>query len=192
MGRDQTNTTSDTSRRSLLKIAALGSAAATLTALYPALGAAREIVSSTPDSDKQRPEVHYPAVQPFELDEITISDLQDGMKSGKFTARFLVEKYSSRIDDVDQRGPAINSVIEMNPDALWIAAALDQERKAKGPRGPLHGIPVLIKDNIDTADRMMKMCIRDRPSAASVPDEGIGSAFRQWQLGCERVRELSE
>jgi amidase len=139
----------------LLKIAALGSAAATLTALYPALGAAREIVSSTPDSDKQRPEVHHPAVQPFELDEITISDLQDGMKSGKFTARFLVEKYSSRIDDVDQRGPAINSVIEMNPDALWIAAALDQERKAKGPRGPLHGIPVLIKDNIDTADRMM-------------------------------------
>jgi amidase len=155
MGRDQTNTTSDTSRRSLLKIAALGSAAATLTALYPALGAAREIAFSTPDSDKQRPEVHYPEVQPFELDEITISDLQDGMKSGKFTARSLVEKYSSRIDDVDQRGPAINSVIEMNPDALSIAAALDQERKAKGPRGPLHGIPVLIKDNIDTADRMM-------------------------------------
>jgi len=155
MGRDQTNITSDTSRRSLLKIAALGSTAATLTALYPALGAAREIASSTPDSDKQRPEVHYPSVQPFELDEITISDLQEGMKTGKFTARFLVEKYSSRIDDVDQRGPAINSVIEMNPDALWIAAALDQERKAKGPRGPLHGIPVLIKDNIDTADRMM-------------------------------------
>ena len=155
MGRDQTNTTSDTSRRSLLKIAALGSAAATLTALYPALGAAREIAFSTPDSDKQRPEVHYPEVQPFELDEITISDLQDGMKSGKFTARSLVEKYSSRIDDVDQRGPAINSVIEMNPDALSIAAALDQERKAKGPRGPLHGIPVLIKDNIDTAERMM-------------------------------------
>jgi amidase len=155
MGRDQTNITSDTSRRSLLKIAALGSTAATLTALYPALGAAREIASSTPDSDKQRPEVHYPSVQPFELDEITISDLQEGMKTGKFTARFLVEKYSSRIDDVDQRGPAINSVIEMNPDALSIAAALDQERKAKGPRGPLHGIPVLIKDNIDTADRMM-------------------------------------
>ena len=155
MGRDQTNITSDTSRRSLLKIAALGSTAATLTALYPALGAAREIASSTPDSDKQRPEVHYPSVQPFELDEITISDLQEGMKTGKFTARFLVEKYSSRIDDVDQRGPAINSVIEMNPDALWIAAALDQERNAKGPRGPLHGIPVLIKDNIDTADRMM-------------------------------------
>jgi amidase len=155
MGRDQTNITSDTSRRSLLKIAALGSTAATLTALYPALGAAREIASSTPDSDKQRPEVHYPSVQPFELDEITISDLQEGMKTGKFTARFLVEKYSSRIDDVDQRGPAINSVIEMNPDALSIAAALDQERNAKGPRGPLHGIPVLIKDNIDTADRMM-------------------------------------
>src|ERR1039458_9575360 len=109
MGRDQTNTTSDTSRRSLLKIAALGSAAATLTALYPALGAAREIAFSTPDSDKQRPEVHYPEVQPFELDEITISDLQDGMKSGKFTARSLVEKYSSRIEEIDKHGPAIRS-----------------------------------------------------------------------------------
>src|ERR1022692_4949830 len=111
MGRDQTNTTRETSSRSLLKIAARGSAAATLTALYPALGAAREIAFSTPDSDKQRPEVHYPEVQPFELDEITISDLQDGMKSGKFTARSLVEKSSSRMADVDQRGAAINSVI---------------------------------------------------------------------------------
>jgi len=77
------------------------------------------------------------------------------MKSGRFTARSLVEKYSARIEEVDKRGPALNSIIEMNPDALAIADTLDQERKAKGPRGPLHGIPVLIKDNIDTADRMM-------------------------------------
>ena len=91
----------------------------------------------------------------FELDEITISELQDGMKSGKFTARSLVEKYTSRIDEIDKRGPAVNAMIELNPDALSIAEALDQERKAKGARGPLHGIPVLIKDNIDTADRMM-------------------------------------
>src|SRR5687767_13410982 len=91
----------------------------------------------------------------FELDELTISDLQDGLKSGKFTARSLVRKYLDRIDEVDKNGPAINSVIEINPDALSIAESLDRERKEKGPRGPLHGIPILIKDNIDTADRMM-------------------------------------
>ena len=77
------------------------------------------------------------------------------MKSGKFTARALVEKYSARIDEIDKQGPTVNAIIEMNPDALAVADELDRERKAKGPRGPLHGIPVLIKDNIDTADRMM-------------------------------------
>jgi amidase len=90
----------------------------------------------------------------FELDELTISELQQGMSSGKFTARSLVKKYLDRIDDVDKDGPRINSVIEINPDGLSIAEQLDRERKDKGPRGPLHGIPILIKDNIDTADRM--------------------------------------
>src|ERR1700723_3959967 len=134
-----------TSRRSFLKTTLIGGPTATLVPLYPALGAAREISSSIP----------VPEIKPFELDEITISDLQDGMKSGKFTARSLVEQYSARIDEIDKHGPAINSVLELNPDAFSIADQLDQERKAKGPRGPLHGIPVLIKDNIDTADRMM-------------------------------------
>jgi len=132
-------------RRSFLKTAALGSAAAGLAPLYPALGAAREI-APTPSLD---------TVKPFELDEITISELQEGMKSGKFTARSLVEKYSARIDEIDKEGPALNSVIELNPDAISIADTLDRERKEKGPRGPMHGIPVLIKDNIDTADKMM-------------------------------------
>jgi len=132
------------SRRGFLQSAVTASASA---ALYPALGAAREI---TPPTTPAAPEV-----KPFELDEITISELQDGMKSGKFTARSLVEKYSARIAEIDKNGPAVNAIIEMNPDALSIADALDQERKAKGPRGPLHGVPVLIKDNIDTADRMM-------------------------------------
>jgi amidase len=132
-------------RRSFLKATLVGGAAATLTPLYPALGAARETASASP----------APEIKPFELDEITISDLQDGMKSGKFTARSLVEKYSARIDEIDKHGPAINSILELNPDALSIADALDEERKAKGPRGPMHGIPVLIKDNIGTADRMM-------------------------------------
>jgi amidase len=94
-------------------------------------------------------------VKPFELDEITIAELQDGMKSGKYTARSIAELYLARIEAVDKNGPSINSVIETNPDALAIADALDKERKEKGPRGPLHGIPVLLKDNIDTADRMM-------------------------------------
>ena len=115
--------------------------------LYPALAAARELGAA--------PAAPPPQVQAFELDEITIAELQEGMTSGKFTARSLVEKYAARIQEVDKSGPALNAVIEMNPDADSIADALDQERKAKGPRGPLHGIPVLIKDNIDTSDKMM-------------------------------------
>ena len=135
------------SRRYFLKTTLIGGATATLIPLYPALGAPRVFASS----------VTPPEIKPFEIDEITISDLQDGMKSGKFTARSLVEKYSARIEEIDKdkHGPAINSILELNPDALSIADALDEERKAKGPRGPMHGIPVLIKDNIDTADRMM-------------------------------------
>jgi amidase len=136
---------SHTSRRSFLKSTAIGSTLATLTPLYPALGAARELSPGLPAE----------GVKPFELDEITIPELQEGMKSGKFTARSLVEKYSSRIDEIDKHGPSLNSIIEMNPDALAIADELDREERAKGPRSPLHGIPVLIKDNIDTADKMM-------------------------------------
>src|SRR5450432_4111753 len=135
-----------TSRRSFLQSTiATGTAAA----LYPAMGSARANAAAGPDPKPA------PDVRQFELEEITISELQDGMKSGKFTARSLVEKYSARIDEVDKHGPAVNAVIEMNPEALAIADALDQERKSKGARGPLHGIPVLIKDNIATADRMM-------------------------------------
>jgi amidase len=96
-----------------------------------------------------------PPVKSFELDEATIVALQDGMKSGKFTARSLTEKYLARIQEIDRSGPGVNAVIEVNPDALAIADALDAERKSKGLRGPMHGIPVLIKDNIGTADRMM-------------------------------------
>jgi amidase len=90
----------------------------------------------------------------FELDELTLADLQAGLSSGKFTARSLAESYLARIAEIDRGGSALRSVIETNPDALAIADALDRERKQKDARGPLHGIPVLIKDNIDTADRM--------------------------------------
>jgi amidase len=128
-------------RRSFLQSAVTSTAA---TVMYPVLGGARAVAPAKPAS---------PEVKPFELDEITITELQEGMKSGKFTARSLVEKYSARVEEIDK--PTVNAIIEMNPDAEAMAKALDQERKAKGPRGPLHGIPVLIKDNIDTADRMM-------------------------------------
>ncbi len=98
--------------------------------------------------------VAAPSSAPFELDEVTLDALRQGLASGKFTARALAEKYLTRIDAIDRRGPAVNAVIELNPDALQIADELDRERRAKGPRGPLHGISVLIKDNIATADRM--------------------------------------
>jgi amidase len=91
---------------------------------------------------------------PFELDEATVAQLQEGMQSGRYTARRLVDLYLARIDAIDRQGPTLRSVIEVNPDAETIAEALDAERRSKGPRGPLHGIPILIKDNIDTADRM--------------------------------------
>ena len=91
---------------------------------------------------------------PFELEEATIAELQAGMKSGKYTARGLTAAYAQRIDALDRKGPALRAVLEVNPDALAQAEALDAERKAKGPRGLLHGVPVLVKDNIATRDRM--------------------------------------
>jgi amidase len=95
-----------------------------------------------------------PAPPPFNIEEATISDLQKRLESGEDTARSLVERYLARINTFDKNGPALRSVIELNPDALSIADRLDAERRAGKVRGPLHGIPLLIKDNIATADRM--------------------------------------
>jgi amidase len=141
-----------------------------------AIGANATLVA--PFAQKQSAAAAHSKV--FELDEMTISQLQDRMKSGRFTARSLVEKYLSRIDEIDKRGPRVNSVIEVNPDALNIADALDKERKEKGVRGPMHGIPVLIKDNIDTADRMTT-------SAGSLALEGSIAARDAFVV--QRLRE---
>ena len=94
------------------------------------------------------------ATQSFELDEATVASLSLDMASGKRTARGITEQYLARIAAIDKAGPILNSVIELNPDALRIADQLDVERRARGPRGPLHGIPVLVKDNLDSGDQM--------------------------------------
>lgn len=87
-------------------------------------------------------------------EEITISELQNGYKTGKFTIVEITQAYLDRIEEIDKNGPALNSVIQVNPDALEIAALLDEELKQGKIRGPMHGIPVLLKDNIDTRDKM--------------------------------------
>src|SRR5437879_5048396 len=88
------------------------------------------------------------------LEEATIAELQAAMASGRLKAHTLVEMYLARIHAIDRNGPQLRSILEINPEALTIARALDEERRMRGPRGPLHGIPVLLKDNIDTADRL--------------------------------------
>jgi amidase len=132
--------------------------------------------ASRPPADAQRG-ARPPA---FDLDEATITQLQDGMASGRYTARRLVELYTARIGAVDREGPALRSVIELNPDALSIADALDLERRTRGVRGPLHGIPVLLKDNIDTGDRMMT-------TAGSLALQGSSAARDAFVAG--RLRE---
>ncbi|HUI66047.1 MAG TPA: amidase [Bacteroidota bacterium] len=128
------------SRRSFLKTGLSGGA---LLATLPRMTVAGTIRPEAPAS-----------VEAADLDEKTIGELSDGMATGQYTARAITESYLARIDEVDRHGPMLKSVLEVNPDALDIADSLDKERKTKGPRGLLHGIPVLIKDNIDTADRM--------------------------------------
>jgi amidase len=89
-----------------------------------------------------------------ELFELTVIEALSRMEKGAITSHTLTERYLARIDAMDKRGPRVNAVIELNPDALAIAAQMDAERKAGHVRGPLHGIPILLKDNIDTADRL--------------------------------------
>jgi amidase len=125
----------------------LGTATAAIAmSAIPSIHAKAESASARP--------VSMPDVPAFELEEKTIAELQAGMQSGQYSARSLVAQYVGRIDALDRQGPVLRHVLETNPEALAIADALDAERKAGRVRGPLHGIPVLVKDNIDTADRM--------------------------------------
>jgi len=106
-------------------------------------------------TEKKKEETISDTEDSFELNEITITDLQEKMSSGKYSSEQITKLYLQRIEAIDKNGPKLNSVIEVNPDAVSIAKNMDEERKAGKTRGPLHGIPVLIKDNIDTADKMM-------------------------------------
>lgn len=117
-----------------------------LTAL--ALPALANLGCSTGDRPRQT------TVPSFELDELTLPELRSGQESGRFTAQSLTRKYLERIETIDRNGPKLNAVIELNPDAGASARELDRERKSGRVRGPLHGVPVLLKDNLDTADRM--------------------------------------
>src|SRR6476646_91508 len=95
------------------------------------------------------PSIH---AQAFEVAELAIADEARAMTEGRVTSKALVQAYLARIEAFDHRGPGLNALITLNPNALREAEALDLERAAKGPRGPLHGIPVIVKDNYSTAD----------------------------------------
>jgi amidase len=110
---------------------------------------------NTVSTGKKEDEKDDSYIDQFELNEVTITILQQKMQSKEYTSRSITEKYLKRIDAIDKAGPKLNAVIQLNPDALDIADAMDKERANGKVRGPLHGIPVLIKDNIDTGDKMM-------------------------------------
>ncbi|MCU0404833.1 MAG: amidase [Chitinophagaceae bacterium] len=133
-------------RRSFIQNTTAAGFSLTAVAALPACNSGEDSSGNkeTPDSFKDD----------FEFAEATIGDLQERMAGGKLTAEALTQAYLDRIAAIDKAGPKLNSVIELNPDALSIARQMDNERKAGKVRGPMHGIPVLIKDNIDTADKM--------------------------------------
>ena len=157
-------------RRGFLGVGALGGAATLAGACAPS--------GSPPPGDSSRG-YDIPA---FEFDEATVAQLQERMASGELTSRQLTQAYLDRIEALDRQGPTLRSVIETNPEALSIAAALDAERMAEGVRGPLHGIPVLLKDNIDTADRLTTTA-GSLALEGSIPEQDSGVARRLRAAG---------
>ena len=133
-------------RRDFLRYAAMGSTLALSGTATLGKGLQDEARAASPSRPASPPD--------FEFEEATIADLEAAMTTGRHTARSIADAYLARIEALDKRGPAVNSIIEINPDVLAIADRLDDQRRTGAPRGPLHGIPILIKDNIDTADRM--------------------------------------
>ena len=175
---ENTNTeSSDIDRRNFLRSAA-GIAVGVVGGAASA-GAIPGVASaSTPAVTLRRTRIEQPSV--FSLNEITIDDIQRGLTRGHFNVRSITELYLGRIEEIDRAGPGLRSIIEVNPDALNIAEAMDAERKAGKIRGPLHGIPVLVKDVVDTADRM-------HTTAGSMAL--VGSFARRDAFVAEKLRE---
>jgi len=147
-------------RRNFFKTAAIGSGSLAFAPLSSCVHST--ISTSTP-----------PDYSDFDLNELTIADLQQKMSSGVLTSEEITRKYLSRIEGLDKKGPKLCAVIEVNPDALAIARQMDVERKSGKIRGPLHGIPVLIKDNIDTGDKMQTTAGSNALIGAPAPDDAI-------------------
>jgi amidase len=139
---------------------------------------AREVLDREAGSSLMRGPQPYP-VSDFELDEVSITELHAGMASGRWTAREITQLYLDRIAEVDRQGPTLRSIIELNPDALEVAGELDREREAGQVRGSLHGIPILLKDNIATHDGMTTTA-GSYALEGSVPpeDSGVARALR--------------
>jgi amidase len=163
-------------RRKFLQLAALGGSAL-VTTPSPAVASAQRHTSS-PSS----------GVKPFELDEATIAELQSRLAFRRLSAVALAKKYLDRIEQIDRRGPALRSVIELNPDCLSIAAGVDRERRSNDPRGPLHGIPIVVKDNIDRHDRMTtrigvaRTTFTGHPLVASLMNDSLAAMRRHGAI----------
>lgn len=113
-----------------------------------------QLTAPTLPSSQEQPTTTPSVIPPFDLEEYTIEQLQTGYHNQKFSIEHIVQQYLERIEAIDKKGPTLNAVIQVNPDAIAIAKQLDKELKEGNNRGPMHGIPVLLKDNIDTHDKM--------------------------------------
>jgi len=129
-------------RRNFLKTGSIAGITLSALSINACTPATKKSVTDTPANDN------------FELNEVTVAQLQEYMKSGKYSSHAITQLYLTRINDLDKNGPKLNAIIELNPDALSIADEMDNERKSGKIRGPLHGIPVLLKDNINTKDKI--------------------------------------
>ena len=147
-------------RRNFFKTAAIGGGSLALAPLSSCVQSTTSI-SIPPDYSD------------FELNDLTIADLQKKMSSGVLTSEGITGKYLRRIEGIDKKGPELRAVIEVNPDAMTIARQMDEERKSGKIRGPLHGIPVLIKDNIDTGDKMQTTAGSNALIGSPAPDDAV-------------------
>jgi amidase len=155
----------------------LARSAASAAALATGLVGGPSIAAPSPGAARS------PRSSALDLEEATFSDLAEGIETGRYTTRGIVEAYLSRIEEIDRKGPTINTILEVNPDALQIADQLDAERKARGPRSRLHGIPILLKDNIGTADRMHTSA-GSLALADSIAPRDAGLVRRLRDAGC--------